>query len=167
MVLRQERTGVDKRFFELCSKVVEAEGLHVYDMDYLHGSHELRLFVINPETNTAVIDDCMKIDRALTPFIEEEEWMPAELTLEVSSPGVYRNLTTLEHFENVVGQRVQLHLKQKLDEAELEGLPRKLKGQKKLIFLLTKVNEDSIDVELENISLNIKYDEIKKANLED
>ncbi len=167
MVLRQKRTGVDKRFFELCSKVCEAEGLHVYDMDYLHGSHELRIFVINPETNTAVIDDCMKVDKALTPFIEEEEWMPAELTLEVSSPGVYRNLSTIEHFENVEGQSVQLQLKQKLDEAKLEGLPKRLKSQKNLIFLLTKVNEDSLDVELEGISLNIKYDEIKKANLED
>ena len=167
MALRQERTGVDKQFFELCSKICEAEGLEVYDMDYLHGSHELRLFIIDPETNSAVLDDCMKVDRALTPFIEEEEWMPAELTLEVSSPGVYRNLTTLEHFKNVEGQRIQILLKKKLDEEELEGLPKKLKGQKKLIVQLVAVKEDSLDIELENISLNIKYEELKKANLED
>lgn len=167
MVLRQERTGVDKRFFELCSKVVEAEGLQVYDMDYLHGSHELRLFIIDPETNSAVLDDCMKVDKALSPFIEEEEWMPAELTLEVSSPGVYRNLNTLEHFKNVEGQMVQILLKKKLDEACAEGLPKRLKTQKKFVVQVVEVKDDSLDVELENINFNIKYEELKKANLED
>jgi ribosome maturation factor RimP len=166
LVLRQERTGVDKQFFELCSKVVEAEGLKVYDMDYLHGSHELRLFIFDPETNSAVLEDCMKVDRALSPFIEEEEWMPAELTLEVSSPGVYRNLTTIEHFKNVEGEPVQLLLKKKLDEELLEGLSRKLKGQKKFVVQLVEVTDDSLNIELENKNINIKFDEIKKANLE-
>lgn len=165
MVLREERSGMDKKFFELCQKVVSAEGLEIYDLDYLPGSHELRLYIQNPETGTAVIEDCIKIDKAMTPFIEEEEWMPSELTLEVSSPGVYRNLTSLEHFKTVEGQNVQLTLKKKLDD-DLEGLPKKLKGQKKIIGTLIEVLEEGIALEIEDLRIDLKYDEIKKANLE-
>tara|TARA_Y100000590_G_scaffold470750_1_gene669290 strand:- start:60665 stop:61147 length:483 start_codon:yes stop_codon:yes gene_type:complete len=156
---------MDKKFFELCQKVVSAEGLEIYDLDYLPGSHELRLYIQNPETRTAVIEDCIKIDKAMTPYIEEEEWMPSELTLEVSSPGVYRNLTSLEHFKIVEGQNVQLTLKKKLDD-DLEGLPKKLKGQKKIIGTLIEVLEEGIALEIEDLKINLKYDEIKKANLE-
>jgi len=165
LVLREERSGMDKKFFELCQKVVSAEGLEIYDLDYLPGSHELRLYIQNPETGTAVIEDCIKIDKAMTPFIEEEEWMPSELTLEVSSPGVYRNLTSLEHFKTVEGQNVQLTLKKKLDD-DLEGLPKKLKGQKKIIGTLIEVLEEGIAIEIEDLRIDLKYDEIKKANLE-
>ena len=166
MVLRQDRTGMDKKFFDLCSAVVNEQGLEVYDMDYLPGSHELRLYIINPESGTAVIEDCIKVDKAMTPFIEEEDWMPSELTLEVSSPGVFRNLTSLKHFESAVGENVQLLLVKKLDEKELEGLPKKLRGQKKMIGHLEASTTEGIEVTLENTKLNFKYDEIKKANLE-
>jgi ribosome maturation factor RimP len=157
---------MDKKFFELCSKVVTTEGLQIYDMDYLYGSHELRLYIVDPETGSAVIEDCIKVDKALTPFIDEEEWMPKELTLEVSSPGVYRNMTSVEHFEAVRGELVQLVLKQKLEEKVSEGLSKKLKGQKKVIAQLVDVTDEGVEIELEDIKINFKYDEIKKANLE-
>lgn len=166
MVLREERSGMDKKFFELCSKIVTAEGLEIYDMDYLPGSHELRLYIVDPKTGTAVIEDCIKVDKAMTPFIEEEEWMPSELTLEVSSPGVYRSLTTLEHFKSVEGENVQLTLKKKLNEKELEGLPKKLKGQKVFVGHLAASTAEGLEIEIEDCKLSFKYDEIKKANLE-
>lgn len=162
MVLREERTGIDKKFFELCSKVVEGEGLKVYDMDYLPGSHELRLYIQDPETGSAVIEDCIKVDKAMTPFIDEEEWMPSELTLEVSSPGVYRNLTSLDHFQSCEGELLQLTTKQKLGDE----FSKKLKGQKKFLCRLIKANEDGIEVELDEKNVTFKYEEIKKANLE-
>lgn len=157
---------MDKKFFELCSKVVTTEGLEVYDMDYLYGSHELRLYVVDPETGSAVIDDCIKIDNALTPYIDEEEWMPSELTLEVSSPGVYRGLTCVEHFEAACGELVQLVLKKKLEEKVPNGLPKKIANQKKVIATLVEATNEGIVIELEENKINFIYDEIKKANLE-
>lgn len=157
---------MDKKFFELCTQVVKASDLEIYDMDYLPGSHELRLFIMNPATKTAVIEDCIKIDRALTPFIDEEAWMPSELNLEVSSPGVYRNLTSLDHFKSAEGKIVQMTLVKRLEGDQFSDLPKKLKNQKKLTVNLLLADDTGVEVSLVDKKYNFKYNEIKKANLE-
>jgi ribosome maturation factor RimP len=112
---------------------------------------------------SAVIDDCVAVDKALTPVFEETEWIPEDITLEVSSPGLYRPLRTKEHFEWVKGQEVQLHLKQKLD---FDDLPRSLKGQKKIKVKLVSVDEDFLLVNDGKADREVKLLNIKKANLE-
>jgi len=167
MVLRQERKGMEKRFFELCSKVVKDEKLDLYDLDYIPGSHQLRVYVVDPETGTAVLDDCIKVDRAMTPYIDESDWMPEELVLEVSSPGLYRQLREVSHFETAVGQKIKLTMSKKFGEyfPDLK-LPKKVAKDKTVILSLVEVNEEGISVEYEDNKMNIKYDWIKKANLE-
>ncbi|MCO4793441.1 MAG: hypothetical protein KC493_07010 [Bacteriovoracaceae bacterium] len=167
MVLNKERTGVDKKFFELCSRIVHEENLDLYDLEYIHGSHQLRIYIQDPETGTAVLDDCIKIDRAMTPFIDNEEWMPAELTLEVSSPGLYRQIRSLEHFKSAIDQKVKLVLTKKLGDLypELE-LSKKELSAKSVIVKLLEVTDEEISIEIENKKLTMKYDWIKKANLE-
>ena len=162
MVLRGERTGMEKRFYELCERVVPETGLELYDLDYLTGSSELRVYVRDPETKTAVIEDCVKVDRALSPYLEED-WTPEKLTLEVSSPGLFRGLRTLEHFQEVVGETITLSLSGKI---EGEGLSKAALSSKKLTVPLKAVDEKGIVVEIENKAIVIEFEKIKKANLE-
>ncbi|MBT7608163.1 MAG: hypothetical protein HN576_00300 [Bacteriovoracaceae bacterium] len=168
MVLRQERTGIDKKFYELCSKVVSDEGLTIYDMDYLPGSHCLRLYITQGETDTAVIEDCAKIDKALSPFIDESEWMPEILNLEVSSPGLFRQLTTVEHFELVCGKDISLNLKQNIAEyiKGREKVNKKQNKAKNVICKLLAVKEESLEVVAFGLKISLLFTEIKKANLE-
>lgn len=166
MVLRGERTGIDKKFFELCSKVVVTEGLKLYDMDYLPGSLELRLYIYNPETNTAVIEDCVKIDHALTPYFESEQWMPQEISLEVSSPGVFRTLKTVEHFKMAEGEKVAMVLKGKLEKDAHPEAPKSILNDKKIMAQLKAASEDGVKLEEEGYEFELKYEEIKKANIE-
>ena len=62
MVLKEERQGLEKKFFELSVKVVAEQGLQIYDMDYFPGSGEWRIFIFNEGTDTAVIEDCVRVD---------------------------------------------------------------------------------------------------------
>lgn len=168
MVLREERTGIEKKFFELCTKVVTDEGFDLYDMDYLPGSHCLRLYINQKGTDTALIEDCAKVDRALTPYIDESDWMPEILNLEVSSPGLFRQLTSVLHFQMVEGKDVNLHLKKGFGDYAPENieLAKKVKTSKKIIVALKKATEDKIEIEYEGTVLDIPFTEIKKANLE-
>lgn len=158
--------GKEKKFFDLCTKVCSAEGFHLYDLEYQPGQHLLRVYIMNPETKTALIEDCVRIDRAMTPYIEEEEWMPAELNLEVSSPGLYRSLKVLEHFEMAKGERVSLTLLQKLTEDEFELLPRSLRGQKKFSANLVEITSEKLELEFDGYKLQIEFENIKKAQMD-
>lgn len=163
MVIREERAGLEKKFYDLCQQVCETEGLELYDLDYYSGNYDLRVYIRDPKTGTALIEDCVKIDRALTPHIDELEWMPAQLNLEVSSPGVYRNLTQHHHFEECLGDEIQVVLKKKM---EGDDLPKKVKGNKKFVGVLKEKTADSLVLEIEKMSLTILLNDIAKANLE-
>ena len=167
MVLREERQGLEKRFFELSVKVVAEQGLQLYDMDYLSGNGEWRIFVYNEETNTAVIEDCVRVDKALTPYVEDSDWMPENLTLQVSSPGIDRSLKSIDHFEKVIGKRVKLILLKRLSPEHFPGLPKSLKGEKKVVAKLVSLNDDGLTLSYrDEFTFSLGFSDIKKANQE-
>lgn len=166
MDLSKTRTGIEEKFYNLCSKVVPENGLQLYDMEYVAGSFTLKVFIFDKETGTAVIEDCVKIDRALTPFIDEEDWVPEQLVLEVSSPGMFRDLRTLEHFQNAVGEMISCTITGKLDPDVTAKLPKKIAGSKKFRGKLELVTETNIKLDLMDSELLLSFEQLKKASLD-
>lgn len=164
MAIEEEKTGMELKFYNLCQKVVEEESLKLYDMEYLPGSGELRVFVLDEKTGTAVIDDCIRVDRAFDPYLEED-WVPETLTLQVSSPGLFRKLKTKEHFVSAIGEKVKLQLKEQLGKLVSEA-PKEIAGDKKVICLLEDVIEDKLSLKYKEFVFEVPFREIKKANLE-
>ncbi len=165
-VLRGERTGLEKKFFDMCSKVVTENGYELYDMDWIAGSGELRLSIMDPKTGSAIIDDCAKIDHALTPYFESETWMPDDVTLEVSSPGLFRSLTSIEHFKLVVEKNILITLNKNISEEQSADLPKAFRHNMKPKVKLMEVFGDAVAVEIKNVKVVIPFSQIKKANLE-
>jgi len=173
LLFNLERQGLEKKFFELCSEIVSEFGLELYALDYLPGSHVLRVFIQNPETKTAVLENCAAVDRKMTPFIEELDWMPSELTLEVSSPGVYRELKEGAHFTEAIGQRLNVAFNRKLaaeDMIENGNAPSCKKqaiGQKKICASLAEFSQEHAVFDFEGeFKFKVSLEDIKKANVE-
>jgi ribosome maturation factor RimP len=165
-VIKVAQSELGTKFQELCHQVVSESGLELYDVEYSAGRQTWTVFVRDPATKTATIEDCIKVDRALSPHIDTLSWIPEELTLEVSSPGVYRHLVKLEHFVESVGEIVCLQFVSKLMGSETRAIPKSLSGQKKMVGKLLKANDSSFVVEGPNGELTFTYEELKKANLE-
>lgn len=91
-------------------QAVHNAGLSLYEMEYLPNKKFLRLYIINEETKTAVIEECVKVDHEITPLLEDLAGIPQGITLEVSSPGLYRDLKNRQHFEWSIGTRIKLYL---------------------------------------------------------
>lgn len=166
MVLRGNRTGLEAKFYELLLEVTAELGYKLYDLDYISGSHTLRVFIMDEKTGTAILDDCAKVDRALTPYSEELEWMPEELMLEVSSPGIFRTLNELWHFESAVNESVMLSIMGRLSDYTEVELPKSLKTANKFVAKLLAVKEDSLTLDVDGNEIQIEFKNIKKANLE-
>ncbi|MGZ3807667.1 MAG: hypothetical protein ACXVCE_06240 [Bacteriovorax sp.] len=154
------------KFYELSSKILSELGLEMYDLEWLAPSGELRLFIMDPKTKTAVLDDCVKVDRAFSPYMETESWIPDNFTLEVSSPGLFRNLTAVEHFKGVVGQDITLGLNKKIDETVYPDFPKALRNNLKIKVKLKEAKEDSLVIDAKGVQVEVPYTQIKKANLE-
>lgn len=178
MVLKPPRVGLEKKFFDLCLPIVEGLSLRIYDLDYIVGSQTLRLFISRRETIGAELDDCVRVDRALSEPFEACEWIPEQLTLEVSSPGIYRSLRNLDHFEEALSETVLIELKTKLESllessevksTTLNSLPKKVKSNKKVEVVLTQVDPDGLGIIVDIGEIKdyfLSFDVIKKATVE-
>lgn len=144
-----KRTGLEQKFYEACKGVVQECGYLLYDFEYLSSQKLLRIFIMDEASNSAVLDDCVKVDRALSPVFEENDWIPEDITLEVSSPGIYRKLKTKQHYDWSLGKRIQV---------KFRGSPQSFTGDKKaqkylkgrvVIGVLEKVGtEENFEIKL-------------------
>ena len=166
MDIQKERAGLEKKFFHLCEPVVQEAGYRLYDLEYLTGQKILRLYIEDPRTKTAVIEDCIKVDHALSPIFEVETWIPETIVLEVSSPGIFRELTTLEHFRTYINEIVQVIIMGKLTDEQTAGAPKGIKGEKKFRGVLTSVTEEGVELDLQGFKLNLTFSQIKKVALD-
>jgi ribosome maturation factor RimP len=166
LVLKENRTGLELKFFEIANKVVSELGLELYDLEWSPGSGDLCLYIMNPETKTALLDDCIKVDRAMSPYVENETWMPENLTLEVSSPGLFRHLNQVKHFEMSIDQDLTLTLNKNISEEQAPEFPKSMRNNMKIKVTLRSADADHIVIETKGIKVNLPYTQIKKANLE-
>lgn len=166
MDIKQERTGLEKKFFLMCEPVVQEAGYRLYDLQYVVGQKLLRLFIQDPRTGSALIEDCVKVDHALSPAFENEAWIPEEVVLEVSSPGVYRHISTIEHFKMSIDEMVAVVIMGQLDEEQTAGAPKGIKGEKKFRGKLIEVTPEDFTLEVKEFPLKLTYKQVKKINLD-
>lgn len=131
---------------------VEDLGYELVDLDLtVGGKGLLRLYIDLP--GGVNLDDCARVSRALSVFLDVEDPIPGSYSLEVSSPGVNRRLRTPEHFRRFTGHEVKVELK-----APLDGR-RRLRGE------LTKAGAGAITVDVEGAAWQVPMDDIEIAKL--
>jgi ribosome maturation factor RimP len=74
----------------------------------------LRIDIRNPATDTG-LEDCERMSRALEAELDAQDLIPFVYTLEVSSPGTSRELTTDREFNAFQGFAVQVTTNQPVD----------------------------------------------------
>lgn len=168
MNLNVEYKGIEKKFYELSQAIVSEAGYYLYDMEYIKGSKTLRVYIMNKETNTAVIEDCVAVDRAFSEPMESADWIPDDIVLEVSSPGMFRKIKTREHLDLSKGQRILVELNKKFgDLFQGENFDKKTANTKKVLCVLNDVGDDYIEVNLDSdFDLKLNLNDINKVALE-
>ena len=166
MDIDRARSGVEKKFYLMCDPVVQETGYRLYDLEYVTSQKLLRLYIQDPRTGSALIEDCVKVDHALSPAFETETWIPEDVVLEVSSPGVYRHLSTLEHFKMTIGEMIAVVIIGQLSDEQTKDAPKGLKGEKKFRGKLLAATEEDFVIEVNNCPLKLTYKQTKKVNLD-
>lgn len=85
-------------------------GVSIWDVRYVKEGAEwyLRIFIDKEEGIS--IDDCEAVSRALDEPLEKNDPIKDAYILEVSSPGIERELVRPEHFDRFIGADVMVHL---------------------------------------------------------
>lgn len=96
--------------WNLCKPVADQLHLDLWDVRFLKegASWYLRIFI--DKEGGISLDDCEAFSRAIDPILDEADPIAQSYCLEVSSPGIERELTRPAHFEACMGETVYLRL---------------------------------------------------------
>ena len=95
---------------EAIAPTVTELGYSIWDITYNKIGADYHLEITIDNEVGINIEDCEKVHRAIDPILDECDPIEGFYYLEVSSPGVERELRTEEHIKRCIGERVEAKL---------------------------------------------------------
>ena len=119
-----KKKGTASAVWELVQPIVEGFDLVLWDVRYeKEGSQWFLRVFIDKEEGAVDITDCENVSRAIDKPLDELDPITDNYILEVSSPGVERELILDEHFEKFIGADIMVKMIR-----PLEGIGKEFKG---------------------------------------
>lgn len=159
----------ERQIESLIEPIVKAAGLLVWGVQYLaQGKHSmLRIYIdraVEQPANQAElsaaetlngisVSDCELVSHQISELLDIEELVTGEYTLEVSSPGMDRQLFHAHQYENAIGEVLDVRLSYPFE------------GRKKLIGQLVGVEDNEAVIRLETQEYVLPMETIAKASV--
>lgn len=83
-------------------------GLEIWDIRFLKEGSQWYLRIFIDKEGGVSIDDCVDLTHAINKPLDEADPIEQAYCLEVSSPGIERELTRPEHFEKFIGEKIMI-----------------------------------------------------------
>ncbi|HSM94746.1 MAG TPA: ribosome maturation factor RimP [Rhizomicrobium sp.] len=133
---------------------VEAAGYRLVRLRLMAGkTKRLQIMAERPD-GTMNVDDCARLSRALSEFLDAEDPIEGEYDLEVSSPGIDRPLTRQSDFSRWAGH-----------EAKIELVNPDETGRKKFKGLLLGLDGNDVMLEADGSRYKFPFRGIAEAKL--
>jgi ribosome maturation factor RimP len=138
---------------KLLEPTVARLGYELADLEVRLGSKGgmVRVFIDKPDGID--LDDCEKVSLAVSALLDVEDPVPGNYNLEVSSPGLDRKLTKVEHFQRFEGQTVKVQMRFPIE------------GRRRFRGTLVASDDENIVVEVDGESHSLPLKTIDTARL--
>lgn len=137
--------------FNSFEEILNEHGYALYDLEFIKKSNVLSVLIERTDGENINIDDCVKVSEILNQYLDSHEFYDEAYTLDVSSPGIMRPLKTKNHYQQQIGNEIEINLYQK--DPKL--------NTKKVIGILEEVDEEEIVIDGNHFS----FKQITKANV--
>ena len=125
---------IEDAVLEMSDKLAEEMNFSVVDVEYKKEGEERILRVYIDKEGGVGLDDCELFSRALEEIIDKEDPIPEAYSLEVSSPGLDRQLKKEREFLHYLGRQVEVKLYKTLNgKKEFDGILKDYKEKKAYI----------------------------------
>ena len=97
-----------EELMKLLEPAVERLGYELSDVEVKLGGQDgiVRLFI--DKADGVGLEDCEVVSRQVSALLDVEDPLPGHYVLEVSSPGLDRRLTKVEHFQRFIGEDIRV-----------------------------------------------------------
>jgi len=147
---------IQEKIALLAESIAEQHGVRVYDVEIVGNARNPFVRVYLDKEDGVSLEECTKFSRSLAALIDVEDPIPTAFVLEVSSPGLDRQLKKLKHYEQSVGKLAKVVMKKKSADGQNVFIGRIMDVQGEVITLITGDGQN----------LLIPFDAISRARLE-
>ena len=150
---RQEKTvkkNIKDTVREAIEPTVNELGYRIWDVLYSKIGADYHLEITIDSDGGIDIDDCEKVHRAIDPILDEADPIEGFYYLEVSSPGIERELRTDDHITASIGVKVEVKLFAQQD------------GRRSFVGILTAFDGEKITVVEDGRTITVEKSEIAK-----
>ncbi len=127
---------------EAIAPTVSELGYSIWDITYAKVGADYHLEITIDSPNGIDIEDCEKVHRAIDPILDELDPIEGFYYLDVSSPGIERELRTEEHITASIGLKVEAKLFAAKD------------GKKSVVGVLSSFEGDEVTIDGVKIARN-------------
>ena len=142
--------SIEEKVTNLVEPIIERIGYELYDVEYAKEgkNYFLRIFIDNEKGID--LNDCEKVNDAITDILDTENYIKDQYFLEISSPGIERVLRKDKHLEKNIGTDINVKLFKKDENGKKEYLGKLKEYNQNEIFI--EQEEKEIKIERKNIS---------------
>jgi ribosome maturation factor RimP len=149
-----DKQGIATRVRSIAEKVASESNIELVHVEAAGTNRDLVLRIYIDKENGVTLDDCAGFSQGVEAVLDAEDTIPVRYVLEVSSPGIERELYSIGDFERFTGKLAKLKTRSEID------------GQKTFVGTISGVEGDTITLEERNRgTMTFDYADIVKANL--
>lgn len=145
---------IGERVEQIAVSVTEPAGIEFVHCEIAGSKRNPIVRLIIDKPGGVTLEDCAQVSRDVEAVLDRDDFIPTAYVLEVSSPGIERELYALADFEKFAGKDVRVKTN------------RAIGGQRNFSGTILGVKENEIDIEdRTNGRIHIPYESVVKANL--
>ena len=126
--------------WEMAEPLAQELGLEIWDVRFLKEGADWYLRIFIDKEGGVSIDDCVDMTHAINKPLDESDPIEQAYFLEVSSPGVERDLIRDEHFTAYVGEKIKVKM------------IRPVEGKREFSGILEDYNDGNITIRMSDES---------------
>lgn len=135
--------NIEEKVETLLTPIIHELGYEMYDVEYAKEGKDFFLRIYIDKAEGIDIQDCEKVNDAINDLLDEANYIKESYYLEVSSPGIERNLRKKKHFEENIGKNIGVRLFKPIE------------GQKIYVGILEGFDVEQIIISQEGKTVNL------------
>jgi len=149
-----ENSLITERVRQIADRVAADRSVELVNVNLSGTKREALVRIFIDKEGGVTLDDCSRFSRDIEEIMDVEDPIPTRYVLEVSSPGIERELYSVQDFERFTGRLARIKLKTELD------------GQRNFVGRIVGVEDGTVTLDDRTRgTVTFGHGDVEKANL--
>ena len=150
-----QMNDIEESLFQALNEIVEKKDMRVVNINISGLAKSPSIQIIIDSIQGVSLDDCSFVSKLTDDIIKVNGYYSDDYNLEVSSPGINRQLFSLDDFRLYKNSMVKIKLKKPIN------------NRKNILGIIKVIKNENIILDVDQEEIKIDFKNIKKANIKE